>query len=314
MPWSLRRAEGTPIEIGDVVVIGRDPTCDVCVEAREVSRIQCRVVLGERGPVLENVSRYGTLVNGALIEEHVDLADGDRIEVGGELLEVTRPRRTAFFAGEADSRPPELPRFGPHAPRNVGGYTVDLLDDEEGRALRYHDSVAVEGGGCLLMLLEVREGGPPDILATMGPRCRELVREGAKRGATPGELLTQIHVALLRAGARGRASAARADLVNDVVVAACAGSTSPWVLRAAGRVARVQLPATVDLGTARSMQFENRIAHFERGDCVLLANDAGGATLEALFGEALPEPGKLMPLLRERVRGTSGAVFALSRT
>ena len=99
--------EGSEFPLGDrPAVIGRDPSCEIHIENRYISRQHARldpaadsftlVGLGGRNPVL---------VNGAQLEGSRVLADGDTISIADIVLEfrgaATDPLATAVFAAPA---------------------------------------------------------------------------------------------------------------------------------------------------------------------------------------------------------------------
>jgi DNA-binding winged helix-turn-helix (wHTH) protein len=105
----------TPLREG-VNFIGRDASCAVVLQRREVSRQHARIVVaGEGRATLDDLgSKNGTFLNGVKITSPAPLADGDVIEIGGvalgfqgwiDLATVTqasfaRARSTAKAVGE----------------------------------------------------------------------------------------------------------------------------------------------------------------------------------------------------------------------
>jgi S-DNA-T family DNA segregation ATPase FtsK/SpoIIIE len=68
------------------LLIGRDPACDIVLNAPKVSRRHCRVLCRTGHTLLQDLnSTHGTVVNGDPEKQSV-LADGDLLEIGGELL------------------------------------------------------------------------------------------------------------------------------------------------------------------------------------------------------------------------------------
>jgi pSer/pThr/pTyr-binding forkhead associated (FHA) protein len=64
------------------VVIGRDPSCDIIISDRQVSRYHARFTPGENGVLLEDLgSKNGTFCNGTRLEEPLLVSDGDYIQV-----------------------------------------------------------------------------------------------------------------------------------------------------------------------------------------------------------------------------------------
>jgi DNA-binding response OmpR family regulator len=66
----------------DEFVIGRDPTCDLCISDRQISRYHARIRRTDKGYFIEDLgSKNGTHLNGADLEANVQLQDGDEIQV-----------------------------------------------------------------------------------------------------------------------------------------------------------------------------------------------------------------------------------------
>lgn len=68
--------------IQHTLTIGRDPTCDVVIIDRQVSRYHARLTASPEGILLEDLgSKNGTYLNGARIDDAVLLSDGDQVHV-----------------------------------------------------------------------------------------------------------------------------------------------------------------------------------------------------------------------------------------
>jgi hypothetical protein len=66
----------------DDILIGREATCQVVIVDRQVSRFHARLILGEDGVMLEDMSsKNGTFVNGQRLVEPVKLNDGDTVQI-----------------------------------------------------------------------------------------------------------------------------------------------------------------------------------------------------------------------------------------
>ncbi|TFH33719.1 MAG: FHA domain-containing protein, partial [Anaerolineales bacterium] len=71
--WALDKSE---------FVIGRDPTCDLSIPDRQISRFHARIRHTAGGYVLEDLgSKNGTHLNGTRIEEMTHLQDGDEVQI-----------------------------------------------------------------------------------------------------------------------------------------------------------------------------------------------------------------------------------------
>jgi len=61
-----------------VLTIGRDPTCDIVINDRQVSRYHLRLTPSPNGILLEDLaSKNGTYYNARLLESPLYLQDGD---------------------------------------------------------------------------------------------------------------------------------------------------------------------------------------------------------------------------------------------
>jgi hypothetical protein len=66
----------------DDFVIGRDPTCDLSIQDRQVSRYHARICRVDNGFVIKDLgSKNGTHVNGMEINEEQLLQDGDEVQI-----------------------------------------------------------------------------------------------------------------------------------------------------------------------------------------------------------------------------------------
>ncbi len=84
--WLVRNDRAFPLAAGENVV-GRDPRCDVWVEASGVSRRHACVDVGtDKTTIADLESSNGTFVAGERITEPRVLADGDVIELGAATL------------------------------------------------------------------------------------------------------------------------------------------------------------------------------------------------------------------------------------
>ncbi|HEX7432863.1 MAG TPA: FHA domain-containing protein [Anaerolineaceae bacterium] len=68
--------------INDALVIGRDGSCEIVVQDRQVSRYHARLMPSSEGVILEDLdSKNGTFVNGQRINESMVMQDGDLIQI-----------------------------------------------------------------------------------------------------------------------------------------------------------------------------------------------------------------------------------------
>lgn len=70
------------------VLIGRGAHCDVVSTEPQASRVQAIVFAGPSGPALTVLGKAATAVNGQPVARDRELADGDRIELPGVVLDV----------------------------------------------------------------------------------------------------------------------------------------------------------------------------------------------------------------------------------
>ncbi|MDD5369437.1 MAG: FHA domain-containing protein [Anaerolineaceae bacterium] len=68
--------------ITQTLVVGRDPSCEIIIPDRQVSRYHARLMPAPDGIILEDLgSKNGTHCNGLRLDEPVVLRDGDAIQV-----------------------------------------------------------------------------------------------------------------------------------------------------------------------------------------------------------------------------------------
>jgi DNA-binding winged helix-turn-helix (wHTH) protein len=101
--WLAWREQARPLAEGENV-IGRDPRCEVWIDARGVSRRHARVVVRSGGATLEDLaSTNGTFVGQDKVAGIRQLQDGDVISVGAEAL---------TFRVWSEAGPPPTERVG----------------------------------------------------------------------------------------------------------------------------------------------------------------------------------------------------------
>lgn len=100
--WLVRDVKTFPLPEGETT-IGRDPRCDVWIDASGVSKRHARITVERGVATIEDLdSRNGTFRNGTQIAAAVTLADGDTIELAA--VAVT-------FRRWSDERPPQTERI-----------------------------------------------------------------------------------------------------------------------------------------------------------------------------------------------------------
>jgi len=81
--------------IGQVLMMGREPGCDIVIPDRQVSRYHARLTPGPEGVLLEDLgSKNGTYVNANLIGEPQMLQDSD-------LLQIALVQSFVFLSSDA---------------------------------------------------------------------------------------------------------------------------------------------------------------------------------------------------------------------
>jgi predicted component of type VI protein secretion system len=77
------------------VIIGRDPSCELIINDRQVSRFHARFEITPQGVFLEDLgSKNGTYCNGRRVDEPLLLKDGD-------LIQVALVQHFAFLSSDA---------------------------------------------------------------------------------------------------------------------------------------------------------------------------------------------------------------------
>ncbi len=86
--WMKFRNTHVPLHQGQIL-IGRGMSCSIVIAGNRISREHARVVVRGAKLTIEDLgSSNGTLVNGIRISDVQQLAAGDRIEIGDEVLEI----------------------------------------------------------------------------------------------------------------------------------------------------------------------------------------------------------------------------------
>ncbi|MBM3126950.1 MAG: FHA domain-containing protein [Chloroflexi bacterium] len=81
--------------ISHTLMLGRDPTCEIVVQDRQVSRFHARITPGPEGVMVEDLgSKNGTMHNGSEVTGPVMLQDGD-------LLGIALAQQFLFLTSDA---------------------------------------------------------------------------------------------------------------------------------------------------------------------------------------------------------------------
>lgn len=123
------------------VLVGRDPECDIVVEAPEVSRRHALVRIDNDGAELVVLGRVPVLHDGKPCERQQRLADGAELQVGPLVLRVALERVAAPDARSSFRLLVRGASYGVrHTPFSIGGDPHDdlILDGWPAGALRLH--------------------------------------------------------------------------------------------------------------------------------------------------------------------------------
>ena len=107
------------------IVVGREPTCSVCIPDQAVSRNHVRIFLEDDEWILRDLSsRNGTIVGGHYVSEH-RLRDLDEIRIGDAIFKFVEEEAASYVpfridGSRAKTAPPQLEDF-------VGGRQMDAI-------------------------------------------------------------------------------------------------------------------------------------------------------------------------------------------
>lgn len=85
LPGALVLADGSRVDIGDGLVIGRLAECDLVIDDPAVSRRHAELVRAAAVSVVDLGSTNGTRVDGLAVNRH-ELRDGETIEIAGRHM------------------------------------------------------------------------------------------------------------------------------------------------------------------------------------------------------------------------------------
>jgi DNA-binding response OmpR family regulator len=141
------------------VIIGREPSCDIVVEDRQVSRQHVRIQSTDTGVYVEDLgSKNGTHYNGTRIQDPVQLQDGDVIQVALAQkfifvssdatlpLEMGHSTETLVRQGRLQldrrARRVVVGEFEISPPLSVAQFTLlEMLYQKDGRVVSRHDLI-----------------------------------------------------------------------------------------------------------------------------------------------------------------------------
>ena len=82
---------GQVYEVGEEVTVGRSPGCGMALADATVSQLHARLFRRDGNVYIEDLgSTNGTWVNGGRVSGPAPLRRGDRVQVGGTVLEVAK--------------------------------------------------------------------------------------------------------------------------------------------------------------------------------------------------------------------------------
>ena len=97
------------LSVTTLAVIGRDPGVDLVIKDSDVSARHCSVTPLDAGFAIEDLgSTNGTFVNGRRITAAQQIGHGDRIQLGGTVLEVRGDSTPVASAGAAPAQMPNV--------------------------------------------------------------------------------------------------------------------------------------------------------------------------------------------------------------
>ncbi len=121
----------------DIIWVGRDPICDIVIEASDVMVSRRHAEVRKNGDdfiIRDNQTFNGTLVNEQRISSATPLYNGDKIRLGhgGPVLQFvsssTGARRAVEPAGRRGVAPVRLPESGPEIKPAAGTMIFDMAD------------------------------------------------------------------------------------------------------------------------------------------------------------------------------------------
>lgn len=126
-----------------LLVLGRDPGCDIVLEGSGVSRRHAQFVLSNGEYALEDLgSKNGTWVNGARLVDSVALSDGDSIMVGDQNLLFRLPNANIETIVQRPSAAVAIVLFTDI--ENSTGIRLRLGDEQAQHIVRLHDKIVRE--------------------------------------------------------------------------------------------------------------------------------------------------------------------------
>ena len=132
---------GKRFALADDSTIGRDTSCDICIDMSFVSRQHARLTRLESRWFIEDLgSRNGTQVNGEPVAGVTRLDNGDQIKVGGAIFKYVAGGNVEALFHEEIYR---MTIFDGLTKVHNKRYLVDFLEREIARARRYSSPLSM---------------------------------------------------------------------------------------------------------------------------------------------------------------------------
>jgi TolB-like protein/DNA-binding winged helix-turn-helix (wHTH) protein/Flp pilus assembly protein TadD len=178
--WIIAGSRRIPLHTGDNL-IGCDPASAVCLDEPGVSPRHARIVVGERGALLEDLgSKNGTSVGKVPVTGRVPLHDGDQLHVGPNVIiyHTSATRRDGEHLATARPSIAVLP-FSDMSPQQDQQYFCEGIAEE-----LIHTLAAIEGLRVPARSSSFQFAGKPLDISEVGARLKvDTVLEGSIRKA-----------------------------------------------------------------------------------------------------------------------------------
>jgi TolB-like protein/DNA-binding winged helix-turn-helix (wHTH) protein/Flp pilus assembly protein TadD len=178
--WIIAGGRRIPLHIGDNL-IGRDPASAVCLDEAGVSPRHARIVVGERGALLEDLgSKNGTSVGKIPVTGQVPLQDGDQLHVGPNVIiyHASATRRDGEHLATERRSIAVLP-FSDMSPQKDQEYFCEGIAEE-----LIHTLAAIDGLQVPARSSSFQFAGKPRDISEVGARLKvDTVLEGSIRKA-----------------------------------------------------------------------------------------------------------------------------------
>ena len=96
-------------------VIGRSRSSDIRIDTPDISRAHIKIVVSGDSATIENMSQFGAIIDGVVLQEPKELADGQQILIGKKTIIVFEDIRDATSPGTEASVEPSAGASAPPA-------------------------------------------------------------------------------------------------------------------------------------------------------------------------------------------------------